>query len=68
MCTWVVPAAASGGTDPPHAFKLVVAPTADLITGQRVGRQVADVKAGKLTQEVGVGHPAAGREQKRKRV
>lgn len=61
--TGVVPAAASGGPHPPRALELGEVPAPSLAARQRVGGQVADVKAGKVTQEVRVGHPAGGREE-----
>lgn len=66
--TGVVPAASSCGADPPHAFELCVVPASELIAAQSVGRQVADVEAGKLMHEVGVGHPSNTREEKKKKV
>lgn len=63
ICTRVVPAASGGGADSPDAFELAVVPAADHVAAQRVGRQVTDVKARKLTQEIIVGHPAASRER-----
>lgn len=59
ICTWVVPAASGGGADPPRAFELAEDPAADLAAAQRVRCQVTDVEAGKLTQEISVGHPAS---------
>lgn len=57
-CTRVVPAATSGGADYPNAFEFTVAPAVDLVAHHRVGRQVADAEAGKVTLEVVVAHPA----------
>lgn len=55
--TWVVPAASSGAAPPPLALVQRGAPFLQLAVLQGVGRQVADLQAGELTQEVAERHP-----------
>lgn len=56
--TGVVPAAAGCGSTSPGALKLGQSPLRDAVVAQSVGRQVADLQSGVMTQEVREGHPA----------
>lgn len=55
--TWVVPAASGRAASPPLPLIQRGAPLLQLAVLQRVGRQVAELQAGELAQEVTERHP-----------
>lgn len=55
--TWIIPAASSGAASSPLSLIQRSAPFLQLVVPQSVSRQVTDLQAAKLTQEVTERHP-----------
>lgn len=55
--TWVVPAASGSAASPPLPLIQAGVPLLQLVVLQGVSRQVAELQAAELTQEVAEGHP-----------
>lgn len=55
--TWVIPAAPCGGASPPVPIHLGELPLLVGVAGEGVRRQVADLQARVVPQEVTEGHP-----------
>jgi len=56
-CTWIVPAAAGCTASPPLALIERRAPLLHLIRLESIWRQVTDLQAGELAQEITERHP-----------
>lgn len=60
--TWVIPAAPGSAAPAPGALEHLCVPPAELVLGEGIGGQVADLEPGELPHEVPERHPVGGKE------
>lgn len=58
----MIPAAPSGAPPAPRALEHLRVPSAELVLGEGIRGQVADLQPGELPHEVPERHPAGGRQ------